>query len=65
MEEFDDYRGLLAEQRDFDISQMFHAGLAFYSPEEAVRDEPPMGAGPGDRVQNAPVGAEVSLGWRF
>ncbi|MDI5922441.1 outer membrane protein transport protein [Halomonas sp. LR5S13] len=29
MNEFDDYRGLFAEQGDFDIPQMFHAGLAW------------------------------------
>jgi long-chain fatty acid transport protein len=29
MQEFDDYRGLFAEQGDFDIPQMFHAGLAW------------------------------------
>ncbi|MBB3332584.1 long-chain fatty acid transport protein [Halomonas campaniensis] len=29
MEEFDDYRGIFAEQGDFDIPQMFHAGLAW------------------------------------
>ncbi|TDR51608.1 long-chain fatty acid transport protein [Halomonas ventosae] len=29
MDEFDAYRGLFAEQGDFDIPQMFHAGLAW------------------------------------
>lgn len=41
------------------------SGMAFYSPEETVRGENPMGPGQEIELSMHQVGAAVSLGWRF
>ena len=41
------------------------SGMAFYSPEETVRGENPLGDGQEIELSMHQVGAAVSLGWRF
>lgn len=39
--------------------------MAFYSPEETVRGENPLGPGQQVELSMYQLGAAVSLGWRF
>ncbi|MBB3332583.1 hypothetical protein BDK63_003481 [Halomonas campaniensis] len=41
------------------------SGMAFYSPEETVRGENPLGPGQQVELSMYQLGAAVSLGWRF
>ena len=41
------------------------SGMAFYSPEETVRGENPLGPGQEIELSMHQMGAAVSLGWRF